>query len=107
MRSYVACYALYALLLVLSYVVFVIWSQTILLALGVLVDQQQATPALWGLGMLIVGISLYLLVLAAEPYLRNGVPNRQLRARFLRIAGPMIAVILVAVVAQSLIRGLA
>jgi O-antigen/teichoic acid export membrane protein len=107
MRSYVGCYALYAFLLVLSYGVFVIWSQTILLALGVFVDQQEVTPALWGVGVLVLGTSLYLFVLVAEPYLRDGVPKRQLRARFLRIAGPLIATILVGVVAQELIRVLA
>jgi UDP-N-acetylmuramyl pentapeptide phosphotransferase/UDP-N-acetylglucosamine-1-phosphate transferase len=107
MRTYVLCYVLYALLLALSYGVFVIWSQTILLALGVFDDQQQATPALWGVGMLVVGIGLYLFVLVAEPYLRGGVPKRQLGARFLRIAGPLVVTIVVGVVAQELIRALA
>lgn len=107
MLAYVICYVLYALILVLSYGVFVIWSQTILLGLGAFVDGPQVVPALWGAGVLVLGISAFLLVLIAEPYLRDGVQKRQLRRRFLRIAGPLVGTMLVGVVAQELIRALA
>ena len=107
MLAYVICYVLYALILALSYGVFVIWSQTILLGLGALVDGPQAVPALWGAGMLVIGICAFLFVLVAEPYLRDGVQKRQLRGRFLRIAGPLVVTMLVGVVAQELIRALA
>ena len=106
MLTYVLCYVLYALILALSYGVFVIWSQTILLALGPIVDSQQL-PALWGAGVLLIGISAYGLVLVAEPYLRDGVQKRQLRRRFLRIAVPLVVTIVTGIVAQELIRALA
>jgi choline-glycine betaine transporter len=106
-QAYVICYALYAVLLVLSYGVWVVWSQAVLLALGVFEDNPDVSPALWGVGMLAVGIGLYLLVLVAEPYLRNGVPKRQLRARFTRIAGPLVVIIVAGIAAQELIRILA
>ena len=107
MRAYVVCYVLYALILVMSYGAFVIWSQTVLLGLGAFVDAPQAVPALWGGGVLILGIAAFLLVLVAEPYLRDGVQKRQLRRRFVRVAGPMVGIMLVGVVAQELIRALA
>ena len=107
MLAYVICYVLYALTLVLSYGVFVIWSQTILLGLGAFVDGPQVVPALWGAGVLLLGISAFLLVLVAEPYLRDGVQKGQLVGRFLRLAGPLVAMILVGVIAQELIRALA
>jgi hypothetical protein len=106
MRAYVLCYAFYAVLLALSYVVFVIWSQTILLALGAFVDGPEQIPALWGVGLIVVGFSAYLLLLVAEPYLRGGVQKRQLQRRFLRIAGPLVAIIVVGIVIQELIRAL-
>jgi hypothetical protein len=98
---------LYALILVLSYGIFVIWSQTILLGIGALVEGSQSVPALWGAGLLLIGIGAYALVLVAEPYLRDGVGKHQLRRRFLRIAGPMVVTIVVGIVAQELIRALA
>ncbi len=104
MRAYLACYALYAVVLVLSYGVFVVWSQTILLGLGVFEDNFDLTPALWAGGIVVVGFALYLLVLVAEPYLRNGVPKRQLRRRFLRMAVPLAAIIIVGIVAQEVMR---
>jgi hypothetical protein len=107
MRAYVLCYVLYALILALSYGLFVIWSQTILLALGTFVDGPQMIPALWGAGLVFIGTCAYLLVLVAEPYLRGGVRKRQLRRRFLRLAGPLVAIIFIGIVAQEVFRALA
>lgn len=104
LRTYLACYALYALLLVLCYLVFVIWLQTIQLVLPLVDENQDPGPALLGLGAIVVGLSLYLLVLVAEPYLRGGVPKGQLRARFLRLAGPLVVIFVVGAIAQELIR---
>ena len=106
-RTYVVCYLLYAVILALSYAIFVIWSQTILLGIGALVDGPQVVPALWGAGLLLIGIGAYVLVLVAEPYLRNGVGKQQLRRRFLRLAGPMFVTIVIGIVIQELIRALA
>jgi hypothetical protein len=91
----------------LSYGAFVIWSQTILLGIGALVEGQQVVPALWGAGLLLIGISAYLLVLIAEPYMREGVPKGQVPRRFLRLAVPLVATIVVGVVAQEIIRAVA
>ncbi len=104
LRRYVACYALYLTLLPLSYAVFVVWSQTILLALGVTVEEAQARPFYLGVGLLAVVVALFLLVLGAEPYLRSGVARKQLRARFLRLAIPLVVAIIVGAAAQDLLR---
>lgn len=104
---YVACYALYLTLLPLSYGVFVVWSQTILLALGVTVEEAQARPFYLGVGLLAVVIGLFFLVLGAEPYLRNGVARKQLRTRFLRLAVPLLVAMVVGAIAQDLLRVIA
>ena len=105
-RRYAACYALYIVLLGLAYGVFVVWQRTILLALGVLLDQYEATPVLWAVGFLAIGFALFFLILGAEPYLRAGVPRKQLRRRFARIALPLVGTIVLGIVAQEVVRAL-
>ena len=70
--NYVACYALYALLVTLGVTVLFIWPTTILALIGAF-----------------IGLSLFTLVIAGEPYLRSGMRRRQLRHRFVRLAVPL------------------
>jgi hypothetical protein len=40
--------------------------------------------------MLLLGLGLFILVMAAEPYLRHGMERRQLLRRFGRLALPLV-----------------
>ncbi len=88
--SYVACYILYGLLLVLSYfVIFVIWRRTITELIATFISLERAGPFLYLLSVLLLGIVLFIGVLWAEYYLRTGIQRRQLLSRFVRLAVPL------------------
>ena len=81
--NYVACYALYVLLVVLGVTVLFIWPTTLVALIGAF-----------------IGLSLFALVMAGEPYLRHGVQRRQLRRRFVRLAVPLGLLTVLGVVLQ-------
>jgi hypothetical protein len=49
-----------------------------------------ASGSIYTVSLIVIGISLFMLVIAAEPYLRNGVKRGQLMRRFVRAALPVI-----------------
>lgn len=83
---YLACYAGFALLLVLEYAVFAVWRSTLLDLLGAFVSASEWDTALYGFGLVLLVMALLLFAMAAEPYLRAGVERRRVRERFLRLA---------------------
>ena len=100
MQAYAVCYSLFLLLFALSILVFFVWRAAIL-ALIAAFGTRSAVNSLLYLGpMTLIAIVLFLVVMAAETYLRNGVERRQLRRRFFRFATPLI----IAVVLGLLIR---
>jgi hypothetical protein len=103
--DYVLCYALYAVLLALSYVVFVIWLHTSSLLIGVAMGDE-ARSAGYGLAVLGIGIGLFGVVMIGEPYLRGGVRRGQIRQRFLRLALPLAGTIALGIAIQELIYDL-
>lgn len=100
--DYVFCYLLFALLLALSYVVFVIWLRTASLLIGVAFDETVRSVS-YGLAILVVGIGLFGLVIIGEAYLRGGVKRGQLRRRFLRLALPLVSLVILGIGIQELI----
>ena len=78
---YVAIYALYAGLVVLSGIVFFTWSPTILALVVAFVANEDWQRTLYLFGRTLVGLILFLFVMAAEPYLRAGVQRGQLVRR--------------------------
>ena len=89
--GYVACYGLYALLLVGSVVTLLIWRTTILLLISGLIGLSPVNGSIYAISMIVIGLGLFMLVIAAEPYLRNGVKRGQLMRRFARVALPVLA----------------
>jgi hypothetical protein len=89
MGSYVACYAFYALLVALGVTVLFIWPTTIVALIGAFIGLSEANELIYMLSNLLLGLSLFALVMAGEPYLRHGVHRRQLRRRFVRLAVPL------------------
>lgn len=86
---YLGCYAAYFVLLALGYVVvFMIWRQTMITLLAV-AGVTRAFDALYMLSMILLGGGLFILVLAAEPYLRAGIATCQLRRRITRMVVPL------------------
>ena len=85
--AFVACYALYAMLIAMGYVVvFMIWRSTILTLLAAFVGLNDVNRFIYLLLMWLMGIGLFVLVMAAEPYMRSGIRGRQLMRRFGRLA---------------------
>ena len=89
--AYLACYSLYALLLAGSVVTLLIWRVTILLMIATWIGVSSVNGSIYAVSMIVIGLGLFMLVIAAEPYLRNGVKRGQLLRRFVRVALPVAA----------------
>ena len=87
--DYVACYVLYALLLALDIAVLLIWRVTILVLIAAFIGPSPANSGIYEFSLVVLGIALFGLIIAAEPYLRNGVKQGQLLYRFARLAVPL------------------
>lgn len=89
--DYLACYGLYGVLIALGFiVVFVIWRQAILALIAAFVGRSAANRLIYLGSITVLGIGLFILLIAAEPYLRNGLKRRQLVRRFVRMAVPLL-----------------
>lgn len=99
--DYVACYSLYALLLVGSIITLLIWRVTILLMIGTWIGLSPANGSIYAFSMIVIGLGLFMLVIGAEPYLRNGVKRGQLMHRFVRVALPVIIASMLGVLLTS------
>ncbi len=90
--AYLACYSLYVLLLVGSVVTLWIWRVTILLMIATWIGVSSVNGSIYAVSMIVIGLGLFMFVIAAEPYLRNGVKRGQLMRRYVRVALPVVAV---------------
>jgi len=82
---------LYALLLAGSVVAWLIWRTTILHLIARLIGLNPVNASIYAVSMIVLGLGLFVLVIAAEPYLRTGVKRGQLVSRFARLALPLLA----------------
>ena len=90
-RDYFLCYALYVVLIALAYVVlFVIWRQTIISLIGVTLGARTQSSAAYLFPMFLMGLGMFVLIMAAEPYLRTGIPRGKVVRRFGRMAIPLV-----------------
>ena len=87
--SYGACYTLYAVVFALAVAVLLLWRTTVLALSAAVLGESDLAPLLYGAVMALLGFGLFVLTLAAEPYLRTGIRRRQLRRRFARLAVPL------------------
>ena len=103
-----ACSALSAVVLALAVAVLLLWRTTLLALSAALLGASDLTPLLYGTVMALLGLGLFVLTMAAEPYLRSGVRRRQLRRRFARLAVPLAIAwglgFVLQIVAVSLVR---
>lgn len=92
--DYAACYGLYVLVLLLAYALFTIWRQAALVLTG-LVVQGPANGVVDGTIVVLIGLLIFVLVIAGEPYLRGGLHRGDLVRRFARLAAPEVVLILI------------
>lgn len=101
--AYVACYAFYAVVLVLCYVVFLIWKEVATLLLSAVSHNNFSNTAFYGLVVVLLGMVLFIVAMGAEPYMRNGVAKQRLLPRFATIAGWLVGAIALGLAVQELI----
>jgi hypothetical protein len=102
--QYLACYALFTTVLALTvFVVFGIWRNTLTLLVVRYVEKSWAYNAYQNFGLIALTILGFILVMTAEPYLRDGVARKQLMKRF----GKLAILLVVAGVAGLLLQVLA
>ena len=101
---YVVCYLLFILLIVIGTVsVLEIWRVAILEFLSTFMRGNFATPAILEFTIVLMMLGLFLLVLIAEPYLRQGVQRGLLLRRWLRLAVPLAAFGIIGLLLRALI----
>ena len=90
-RGYLACYALYIGLIIPGTIaVFLFWRNAILALLAAFLGRSQANRLIYLASMTLLGLGLFILVMAAGPYLRSGVERQQLLRRFRKLAIPLV-----------------
>jgi hypothetical protein len=91
LRGYLACYALYLALIIPGTVaVFLIWRNAIIALLAAFLQGSQANRLIYLASMALLGLGGFILVMAAEPYLRLGLQRQQLMRRFWKLAIPLV-----------------
>ena len=86
---YGACYSCYAVVLALEFGVFVAWRWALLGMLAVVMRESEWSSFVYMVGTVLLGLGLFILAMAAEPYLHTGVRRHQLVRRFARLAVPL------------------
>lgn len=100
---YVACYALLALVLALSYLLFVIWQRTISMLLVRVIQDKYATTGVYGVLVVLLVMALFIVVMASEYYFRHGVVRRALLPRFGVVAGTLFGIIGLGLAVQAVL----
>jgi hypothetical protein len=90
-RGYLACYALYIGLIIPGSIgVLLIWRNAVLALLAAFMGRSQANRLIYLASMALLGLGLFILVMAAGPYLRSGLERQQLMRRFQKLAMPLV-----------------
>src|SRR3954454_9248267 len=90
--DYVACYALYAVVITLLAAIFFIWPDTILAFVAMVLGRTAVMRTLYMTFTIVLSLTLLIVGVVAEPYLRAGIPQRQVLARFLRVGIPLLVI---------------
>ena len=89
--AYLACYALYIVLIVGgAATLFLVLRPALLALIDALLGQSRANRIVYLGTITLLGLGLFVLVMAGEPYLRKGVERGQLLRRFIRLAAPVV-----------------
>jgi len=91
LRGYLACYMLYiGLIIPATIAVFLIWRSTILVVLAAFTASSGVNRLVYLVTLTLLGLGLFVFIMAAEPYLRRGLQRRQLLPHFGRLAMPLV-----------------
>jgi hypothetical protein len=102
--GYLACYVLYiGLIIPGTVVVFLIWRSAIIAILAAFMARSQANRLIYLASMAVLGLGAFILVMAAEPYLRGGLLRGQLMRRFRKLAIPLVIAGAVALLVLTII----
>jgi hypothetical protein len=105
--DYMLMFALYAVILVLSYFLFFVWYAALRLLVGEILEPgSTATRSAFQGVLLILAVPLFIFVFSAYYYLQGGLNtrHRQLGRRFLRVTAPMVVLIALGVLLQMVLR---
>lgn len=87
--AYLACYALFVVIIALAVAALDIW-RLVLPDVGArVVTNGYVLSALYAPAVVVLGLGLFILVIASEPYLRTGLEKGKLAGRFGRVAVPL------------------
>jgi uncharacterized RDD family membrane protein YckC len=105
--DYLVMFALYAIVLVLSYFLFFVWYAALRLLVGEILEPGSTATrsAIQGV-LLILALPLFIFVFSAYYYLQGGLNSRrrQLGRRFARITVPMVVLIALGMLLQMVLR---
>jgi hypothetical protein len=102
--GYLACYALYIVLLIPGTIgVLLLWRNALLALLAALLGRSQANRLIYLACMALLGLGAFILVMAAEPYLRMGVRRQQLLRRFGKLAIPLVIAAAIALLVLTIV----
>ncbi len=102
--EYAGCYLLLLVVIALSTAICVVWYPAALLIVGVLIEDSQVIPVTFMTTLVLIVFALFAVVMLAEPYFRQGLRRQEARARFLRVAIPLVVFLAVGVLVPDLIR---
>ena len=89
--GYLACYALFVLLIVGgAATLFLVLRPALLALIDTLLGDSRANRIVYLGTITLLGLGLFILVMAGETYLRNGLARHQLLRRFIRLAAPVV-----------------
>jgi hypothetical protein len=83
--------------------VLLIWRNAILALLAAFMGRSQANRLIYLASMALLGLGLFILVMAAGPYLRSGLERQQLMRRFRKLAIPLVVAGALAVVVLTVV----
>ena len=104
--DYALLFGLYAIILALSYVFFLVWYAALRLLVGeVLEPGNSATRSAFQGVLLVLALPLFIFVLSAYYYLNAGLKGRRrdIRGRFARLAVPMVVLIGLGILLQAVL----
>ncbi len=106
LRDQIACYVLYALMVVIAfYAAFVLWPNVLIGVLAVTVENRYVPRAVYPFFMLVVGLAWFIFLLTALPYLRTGLRRQRFWSRFARLAIPLALIVLIGWIVNRVVWG--